>query len=55
MSAIESGTMPLGRALNAGLRKAMADDDRVLLMGEDIGPEQGPTERRLHAQIASCW
>jgi len=30
-------TMPLGRAINAGLRKAMADDPRVLLMGEDIG------------------
>jgi 2-oxoisovalerate dehydrogenase E1 component beta subunit len=29
--------MPLVRALNAGLRKAMEDDDRVLLMGEDIG------------------
>ena len=30
-------TLPLGRALNAGLRKALQDDDRVLLMGEDIG------------------
>ncbi|WP_371740492.1 alpha-ketoacid dehydrogenase subunit beta [Frigoribacterium sp. VKM Ac-2860] len=29
--------MPLGKAINAGLRKAMADDPRVLLMGEDIG------------------
>ncbi|WP_182501191.1 alpha-ketoacid dehydrogenase subunit beta [Frigoribacterium faeni] len=29
--------MPLGRAINAGLRKAMSDDPRVLLMGEDIG------------------
>ncbi|MCJ0701468.1 alpha-ketoacid dehydrogenase subunit beta [Frigoribacterium sp. CFBP9039] len=29
--------MPLGRAINAGLRKALADDPRVLLMGEDIG------------------
>jgi 2-oxoisovalerate dehydrogenase E1 component beta subunit len=29
--------LPLGKALNAGLRKALADDDRVLLMGEDIG------------------
>ncbi|WP_233579953.1 alpha-ketoacid dehydrogenase subunit beta [Frondihabitans sp. PhB188] len=28
--------MPLGRALNAGLRKAMQDDPRVLLLGEDI-------------------
>ncbi len=30
-------TMPFSRALNAGLRRAMADNDRVLLMGEDIG------------------
>ncbi|KAA9108422.1 alpha-ketoacid dehydrogenase subunit beta [Microbacterium rhizomatis] len=30
-------TMPFSRALNAGLRKAMEDSDRVLLMGEDIG------------------
>ncbi|KIU03646.1 pyruvate dehydrogenase [Frigoribacterium sp. MEB024] len=29
--------MPLGKAINAGLRQAMADDPRVLLMGEDIG------------------
>jgi len=29
--------MSLGKAINAGLRAAMAADDRVLLMGEDIG------------------
>ncbi|MCU1475505.1 MAG: alpha-ketoacid dehydrogenase subunit beta [Subtercola sp.] len=29
--------LPLAKALNAGLRAAMATDDRVLLMGEDIG------------------
>ncbi|WP_184752512.1 alpha-ketoacid dehydrogenase subunit beta [Microbacterium thalassium] len=29
--------MPFSRALNAGMRKAMQDSDRVLLMGEDIG------------------
>ncbi len=29
--------MPMVKALNAGLRKALADNDRVLLMGEDIG------------------
>ena len=27
----------LGAAINAGLARAMADDDRVLLLGEDIG------------------
>ena len=30
-------TMPLGKAINAGLREAMRRDPRVLLMGEDIG------------------
>jgi len=30
-------TMPFSRALNAGLRAALGDSDRVLLMGEDIG------------------
>ena len=30
-------TMPISRALNAGLRAALAGSDRVLLMGEDIG------------------
>ena len=34
-------TMPLSRALNAGLRAALAGSDRVLLMGEDIGPLGG--------------
>ncbi len=33
--------LALAKALNAGLRKAMQDDDRVLLMGEDIGPLGG--------------
>ncbi len=27
----------LGKALNSGLRRALADDDRVVLIGEDIG------------------
>jgi len=30
-------TLTMGRALTAGLRRAMSDDDRVLVMGEDIG------------------
>ncbi|MER7797530.1 alpha-ketoacid dehydrogenase subunit beta [Microbacterium sp. NPDC096154] len=30
-------TMTFAKAMNAGLRAAMADSDRVLLMGEDIG------------------
>ncbi|GAA1922077.1 alpha-ketoacid dehydrogenase subunit beta [Microbacterium aoyamense] len=29
--------MPISKALNAGMRTAMAANDRVLLMGEDIG------------------
>jgi len=34
-------TMPMAKALTAGLRKAMADDPKVILMGEDIGPLGG--------------
>ncbi|MCT9819542.1 alpha-ketoacid dehydrogenase subunit beta [Microbacterium sp. W1N] len=30
-------TLPFAKALNAGMRAAMAADDHVLLMGEDIG------------------
>jgi pyruvate dehydrogenase E1 component beta subunit len=29
--------MTMGKALNLGLRQALADDDHVILMGEDIG------------------
>ncbi|TXK18947.1 alpha-ketoacid dehydrogenase subunit beta [Homoserinibacter sp. GY 40078] len=29
--------LPMSKAINEGLRRAMADDDRVILMGEDIG------------------
>jgi len=32
-----SNKMPLGKALNAGLRAAMEADDKVLIMGEDVG------------------
>jgi 2-oxoisovalerate dehydrogenase E1 component beta subunit len=30
-------TMTMSSAINAGLRRAMTDDDRVVVMGEDIG------------------
>ncbi|MFD1720526.1 alpha-ketoacid dehydrogenase subunit beta [Amnibacterium endophyticum] len=30
-------SMPMVKALNAGLRRALAEDDRVLMMGEDVG------------------
>ncbi|MBA2416598.1 MAG: alpha-ketoacid dehydrogenase subunit beta, partial [Geodermatophilaceae bacterium] len=30
-------SVTLGKAINMGLRKAMEDDPKVLLMGEDIG------------------
>ena len=43
-------TMPLGRALNAGLRKAMEDDPKVLLMGEDIGRLGGVFRITEHLQ-----
>ncbi len=33
--------LPLAKAINAGLRQALADDDKILLMGEDIGPLGG--------------
>ncbi len=37
----ERDTLPIARAINEGLRAAMEADDRVLLMGEDIGPLGG--------------
>lgn len=33
--------LPIAKALNAGMRAALAADDRVLLLGEDIGPLGG--------------
>jgi len=37
VDALRYETMALGRALNAGLRQAMCDDPKVVLLGEDIG------------------
>ena len=34
-------TLPIAKAITAGLRDAMRADDRVMLMGEDIGPLGG--------------
>lgn len=34
---VATETLTLGKALNAGLRQALADDERVMLLGEDIG------------------
>lgn len=42
--------LPLAKALNAGLAKAMEDDPRVLLMGEDIGPLGGVFRVTEHLQ-----
>ncbi|WP_300267099.1 alpha-ketoacid dehydrogenase subunit beta [Microbacterium sp.] len=42
--------MPFSRALNAGLRKAMEDDPKVLLMGEDIGKLGGVFRITEHLQ-----
>ncbi|TQL46582.1 pyruvate dehydrogenase E1 component beta subunit [Homoserinimonas aerilata] len=42
--------MPLAKALNAGLRKAMEDDKKVILMGEDIGPLGGVFRVTEHLQ-----
>lgn len=37
MTATLAPALPLGKALNAGLRRAMEDDPKVVLLGEDIG------------------
>ena len=33
--------MPIAKAINAGLRAALEADERVLIMGEDVGPLGG--------------
>jgi 2-oxoisovalerate dehydrogenase E1 component beta subunit len=37
LDATATRTMTIGKALNEGLRRAMEDDPKVVLMGEDIG------------------
>ncbi len=34
-------TLSLSEAINAGLRRAMESDERVLVMGEDVAPSAG--------------
>jgi 2-oxoisovalerate dehydrogenase E1 component beta subunit len=45
--------LPLGKALNKGLHDALANDPKVLLMGEDIGPLGGVYRitEGLHAEF----
>lgn len=45
--------LPMAKAINLGLRQALADDERVLLMGEDIGPLGGVfrVTEGLHAEF----
>ncbi|QIM17286.1 alpha-ketoacid dehydrogenase subunit beta [Leucobacter insecticola] len=52
----ERQTLPLARAINEGLRAAMAADDRVILMGEDIGPLGGVfrVTDKLQAEFGSA-
>lgn len=49
-------TLPLAKAITEGLRAAMAADERVLLMGEDIGPLGGVfrVTDGLHAEFGSA-
>ena len=52
----ERATLPIAKAINEGLRAAMAADDRVLLMGEDIGPLGGVfrVTDKLQAEFGSA-
>ena len=52
----ERKTLPLAKAINEGLRSAMAADDKVLLMGEDVGPLGGVfrVTDRLQADFGSA-
>ena len=48
-------TLPIAKAITAGLRDAMTADDKVLLMGEDIGVLGGVfrVTDGLHAEFGS--
>ncbi|ALS57187.1 alpha-ketoacid dehydrogenase subunit beta [Rathayibacter toxicus] len=48
-------SMSMAKALNAGLRRAMTENDRVLLMGEDIGSLGGVFRitEGLHAEFGA--
>ena len=49
----KSASLPMTKALNAGMRQAMLADPKVLLMGEDIGPLGGVfrVTEGLHAEF----
>ena len=50
-----ASNLPIAKAITAGLRDAMTADDKVLLMGEDIGPLGGVfrVTDGLHAEFGS--
>ncbi|WP_246957618.1 alpha-ketoacid dehydrogenase subunit beta [Brachybacterium sp. Marseille-Q7125] len=50
-----SSTLPIAKAITAGLRDAMRADDRVLIMGEDVGVLGGVfrVTDGLHAEFGS--
>ncbi|RZU67006.1 pyruvate dehydrogenase E1 component beta subunit [Microterricola gilva] len=52
-AAESTATLPLGKAITAGLRAAMTANDKVLMMGEDIGPLGGVfrVTEGLHAEF----
>jgi 2-oxoisovalerate dehydrogenase E1 component beta subunit len=52
-TAATTAMLPMAKALNAGLRQAMRDDPKVLMMGEDIGPLGGVfrVTEGLHAEF----
>ena len=52
MSAAAHARVPLGKAVNAGLRKALADDDKVLWLTDKSGREVGiPSERVAYVEF----